>query len=156
MPWSWKTLADRAMDAALVPNMKSLENDLKLSAKYMPVQARVATTDATVTTIYTATIPVDTSVGVHGWVVARRTGGSAGAANDGAFYEVKFGAKNTSGTAALIGGAASVATVAEDVAGWNVTVSASGGTILVRVTGAADTNISWRWTGRSVSVKNEE
>ena len=153
MAWSWPKPDGFAV---LTAPMKALERHLNDAAKYWPIQEREITTDATVTTLYTLTVPVDTSVGVEGYVIARRTGGSAGAANDGAFYKVAFGAKNTSGTAALIGGAASVTTVAEDVAGWNVTVDASGGTIRVRVTGAANTNISWRWSGRSLSVKNEE
>lgn len=154
MAWAWKPVGG-AIGAVIDGPMKALENALKANEKYMPIKARVPTTDATVTTLYTAVIPVDTSVVVDGWIVARRTGGSSGAANDGAGYRVQFVAKNTSGTAALIG-SGTVTTLGESQAGWDVTLSASGDGIRVRVTGAANNAISWRWSGRSVSVKNEE
>jgi hypothetical protein len=155
MAWSWKPPADASLASLLLDAMKALESYLKGAEKYIPVQARVATTDATVATLYAATIPVDTTVIVSGHVVARRTGGSAGAANDGAGYVVEFCAKNTTGTAALIG-AGTVTVLGESQAGWDCTLSASAGTIRVRVTGAANNNVSWRWSGRSLSVKNEE
>ena len=155
MAWSWKPPRDAGLADQLHGSMKSLEDELKRGDKYFPIQARVATTDATVTTLYAASIPVDHSVIVSGYVVARRTGGSAGSANDGAGYRVEFVAKNTSGTAALIG-AGSVTVLGESQAGWDVTLSASGGTIHVRVTGAANNNVSWRWTGKTIAVKNED
>ncbi len=155
MKWAWKPPADSRIAALLLEPMKALERWTTDVEKYMTIRARVATTDATVTTVYTQTIPVDHTVIVSGYVVARRTGGSAGAANDGAGYRVEFCAKNTTGTAALIG-AGTVTALGESQAGWDVTLSASGGTILVRVTGAANNNVSWRFTGRSVSVMNEE
>lgn len=140
------------MWTAPTPQFKGLENELAQTAKYLPVQAVMRTTDATVTTLYEADVPVDKTVIVTGYVVARRTGGSGGSANDGAGYRVEFVAKNTSGTAALIG-AGSVTVLGESQAGWDVTLSASGGTIRVRVTGAASNNITWAWTGRTLSVK---
>lgn len=133
-------------------DLKSLENELGIRAKYLPVQAVVRTTDATVTTLYAAPITVNETMVFRGFVVARRTGGSSGATNDGAGYRVEFVAKNTSGTAALIG-AGSVTVLGESQAGWDCTLSASGGTIRVRVTGAANNNITWAWTGKSLSVK---
>lgn len=153
MQWHWPKFPGAL--AVLDGPMKALESALAASAKYAPIQARVATTDATVTTLTALTIPVDTTVVVDGWVVARRTGGSSGSANDGAGYRVQFVAKNTSGTAALIG-SGTVTTLGESQAGWDVTLSASGATIRVRVTGAANNNISWRWSGRSLSVTNED
>lgn len=148
--WTFKPISEQ-LDSLLRPNMKALEDELQRSSKYLPTQAKARTTDATVTTLYTATIPVDHSVVVSGYVVARRTGGSAGAANDGAGYRVEFVAKNTAGTAALIG-SGSVTVLGESQAGWDVALSASGGAILVRVTGAANNNVTWAWTGRSLSV----
>lgn len=152
MSWSWREVGNDMVDPLFRAPMKDLENELARIGKVLDAQKRVATTDATVTTIQTVVCPVDTTTLVSGFVVARRTGGSAGSANDGAGYRVEFVAKNTSGTAALIG-AGTVTTLGESQAGWDVTLSASGGTILVQVTGAANNAIQWRWTGRSFSVK---
>ena len=41
----------------------------------------------------------------------------------------------------------------ESQAGWNCTLTASGGSILVRVTGAVDNNVTWSWSGKRLSVK---
>lgn len=148
--WSWSKLSGALAD--LNAPMKGLENDLAHRAKYLPVQAVVRTTDATVTTLYAAPITVNETMVFSGYVVARRTGGSAGATNDGAGYRVEFCAKNTAGTAALIG-AGSVTVLGESQAGWDCTLSASGGTVRVRVTGAANNNVTWAWSGKSLSVK---
>ena len=83
--------------------------------------------------------------------MARRTGGASGATNDGAGYRVEFCAKNTTGTAALIG-AGTVTVLGESQGGWDVTLSASGGNILIRVTGAAANNVSWAWSGKTLSI----
>jgi hypothetical protein len=105
-------------------------------------QNRVATTDATVATIHTVTIPASTTVGVSGVVVARRTGGVAGSAEDGAMYEFKAAYKNVAGTATLIG-SSTITAIAEDQAAWDLTLVPSSGNVLIRVTGAVDNNITW-------------
>lgn len=104
--------------------------------------AKVLTTDATVTTLYTFTLPTSTSYLIECYVVARRTGGSAGTAEDGAGYVVRGQYKNVSGTATLIG-AVSQIFVAESQAGWDATLTVSAGTVLLRVTGAVSNNVSW-------------
>jgi hypothetical protein len=143
MAWTWREPLNDAM--------QQLQRYLGDAEKYLPVRSIVRTTDATVTTLFSANIPVNTTVIVEGYVAGRRTGGSGGAANDGAGYRVTFCAKNTSGTAALIG-AGAVTVIGESQAGWDVTLDASGGTIRVRVTGAANNNITWAWTTKSLSV----
>lgn len=150
--WRWSPLADEKLGQLLNAPMSALVNYLGLAEKVHPRQDVFRTTDATVAVLHTEKIPVDTSVLVVGGVVARRTGGSAGAANDGAGYVVEFAAKNTAGTAALLA-AATVRTTGESQAGWNVTVVATGGDVLVKVTGALDNNIVWAWTGKTLSVK---
>jgi hypothetical protein len=75
-------------------------------------------------------------------VTARRTGGSAGAAEDGASYIVAATVKNVGGTATLIGAVSALYT-AEDQAAWNCTIDVTGATARVRVTGAANNNITW-------------
>lgn len=129
-----------------------LKNALEHAERNAYAHDRIKTTDATVTTLSTVVVPVDHTLLVDGFVVARRTGGLSGSTNDGAGYRVQFVAKNTAGTAALIG-SGTITVLGESQAGWDVTLSASSGNILVRVTGAAQNDIEWRWTARAFSVK---
>jgi hypothetical protein len=105
-------------------------------------QNRLATTDATVTTIHTIAIPASTTVALIAHVNARRTGGAAGTAEDGAFYIRAATFKNVAGTATQIGATTAIHTN-EDQAGWDVTFAVAGGNALVQVTGAVDNNITW-------------
>ena len=158
LQWTWTSLSPQTVKAigdlvdVLNTRMAALQGVVaSIMAGDRRVHARVATTDATVTTIATEAMPVNTTTLVWGYVVARRTGGAAGSANDGAAYKVEFVAKNTSGTATVLG-TAIVTVIGESVGGWNCTVSASGGNVLVRATGAADTNITWKWSKRQFRV----
>lgn len=159
MAWSWETvgaaLAAKPLEfvSRINARMKALENHLATIANTFTVDARVATTGATVTTVKTVTIPVSTSYLVSGYVVSRRTGGSSGSAEDGAAYRVEFVAKNAAGTAALIG-SGTVTLVGESQAAWDVTLSASSGNVLIQVTGAANNNVTWYWVGQSVGVSS--
>lgn len=101
----------------------------------------VNTTDATVTTIHTITLATDTQYTINGSVRARRTGGSAGTTGDGAGYSFFAVVKNISGVASLVSTADIVSK--EDQAGWDFTITATGSTILARVTGAVNNNITW-------------
>lgn len=154
MKWQWDSLHTDALSALNGP-MKKLENYLALIAKTFPVQSRVITTDGNATTIRTIPVPVNHTLLIVGYVVARRTAGSAGATNDGAAYRLEVVAKNTAGTAAEIA-AETLTVIGESQAGWTVAASASGGSLLIRVTGAADNTVSWRWTERTFAVMNEE
>lgn len=116
-------------------------------------QARVATTDATVTTLATITIPATTTVHIRAEVVARRTGGTAGTAEDGAAYEIQAAVKNVAGTATIIGAVGAVFT-AEDQAAWNATIDVSGATARIRVTGAANNSVSWHTTFKTYLVSS--
>lgn len=102
----------------------------------------VRTTDATVTTI--KTIPINILSVVRIWVEtsAVRTGGNSGSAGDSAGYVLTATVKNVSGTAALVG-AVTVVSASEDQPAWDCTISVSGGTAIVTVTGASSNNISW-------------
>lgn len=104
--------------------------------------ATVSTTNATVTTIATIPIPSNTTVLIEGKVVARRTSGVAGSAQDGAGYIIAGTFKNISGTATDIGTSSIYS--AEDQAAWSVGFNKSGGNALVQVTGATDNNIDWK------------
>lgn len=117
-------------------------------------QNRVATTSATVTTIHTVAVPASSTLGVSGFVTARRTGGASGTAEDGAFYRVEFVAKGNAGNNAALIGSATVTTVGESQAGWNVTATASAGNVLIQVTGAASNNVTWHFTGDVFKLSN--
>jgi hypothetical protein len=108
-------------------------------------QNRAATTDATQTTLQTIAISASKTYLIEARVVARRTGGTAGSADDGAAYVRRGVYKTVSGTVTLIGSVQDDLT-SEDVAGWDCTLDISTTNVRVRVTGAADTNITWHST----------
>lgn len=109
-------------------------------------QGRVTTTDATVTTLMSYTLTAARAYLIEARVTAHRTGGAAGAADDSAAYIVYAGAKHTGGVAALITAVGADYTD-EDQAGWNATIDVDGANaIRVRVTGAANNNITWHCT----------
>lgn len=115
-------------------------------------QNRVATTNATITTLHTHAIPASTTLWMEARVTARRTGGSAGTAEDGAAYTVRAAFKNVAGVATMIG-AVDPAFTREDQAGWDATIDVDGaGNARVRVTGATNNNITWHATIRTWQV----
>lgn len=109
------------------------------------VHARLATTNATPGVLWTWSPP---SAEEKTWlitakVIARRTGGSGGSAQDSAGYVRVACFNNDGGTVALVGSAGNVFT-AEDQAGWDCTIAVTGGAAVeVQVTGALNNNISW-------------
>lgn len=116
-------------------------------------QNRAATTDATVTTLHSFTIPASTTFHLTVWVTARRTGGAAGTAEDGAGYMIAATIKNVAGTATLIG-AVNQLVVQEDQAAWDATIDVTAATARVRVTGALDNNVTWHMTARVHQVSS--
>lgn len=114
-------------------------------------QNRVVTTNATVTTLHTFTIPASTTYMIEIKVQARRTGGVSGSAEDGAGYIRRATIKNVAGTATIIGSVQDDYT-AEDQAAWDCTIDVTGATARARVTGAASNNITWHMTARTWAV----
>lgn len=114
------------------------------------VEKRITTTDATPTTIYTFPIQSSTCSRIKVVVVARRTGGSSGTAEDSATYEINESYRNVSSTATLIGSANNVTD--EVNAAWACATSISSGNVNLVVTGAANNNISWHMTVRVYQV----
>lgn len=151
MAWTWGSLGELSASALNAP-MKALENYLGRAEREFFVRDRVQTTDGTVTTISTIPVPVDTTLLIVAYIVARRTGGTSGSANDGAAYRLEVAAKNTAGTAAELA-AETLAVIGESQAGWTVASSASSGNILLRVTGAADNTVIWKSSVRTLAVK---
>lgn len=114
-------------------------------------QNRVATTDATQTTLHTVTLATGQTVLIEAYVTARRTGGTAGTAEDGAGYVIRGTYKNVAGTATLIA-QLNLDYTAESVAAYDATFTVSGATVLVKVTGVASTNVTWHATVRVYRV----
>lgn len=110
----------------------------------------VSTTDATTTTLATIAIPSSTTVLIEAKVYARRTGGTAGSAEDAAGYLITACYKNVGGAATEVGETAVF--TAEDQAGWAATITASSGNALIRVTGAVDNNVDWKATYKVSAV----
>jgi hypothetical protein len=104
-------------------------------------QATVATTDATVTTLDTFTVPTDTTVLVEYRIAGRRTGGVSGTAGDSYTYVRTARVSNIAGTLSIFNLQSDF--TSESIAGANATLDVTGTTIRCRVTGAATTNISW-------------
>ena len=129
----------------LLSRLKALEQEFertKIIERPATIEGYVTTTDATLTTVATIPIPASTSVMMEIHVVGRRTGGSAGSAEDGAGYIIQALYKNVAGVATLIG-LGNLDFTAESQIAWNATHAVSGGNVLVRVTGAVNNNISW-------------
>ncbi len=103
---------------------------------------RLATTDATQTTLLTLPLLADYTYLIEVRVFARRTGGASGTAQDGAGYVLRGCYKTVAGVATLIG-AGNADFTAESQAGWDATLAVSGNAVLVRVTGAAGNNVTW-------------
>lgn len=75
-------------------------------------------------------------------VVARRTGGAAGATNDAAAYKFIGLFVNDSGTTTLLG-SVNKTVIFEDQAAWDADLVAASPYVRVQVTGALDNNIDW-------------
>ena len=114
------------------------------------VQNRAATTDATLTTLHTFAVPATTTFAVEIVVIARRTGGSAGTAEDGARYKIDAVYKNVAGVATIIGARTRLRD--ESVNGYNCDVATTAGNVLVRVTGVVNTQITWHMSARVWAV----
>lgn len=109
---------------------------------YRCFQNRVATTDATVTAIYTITLNDESAYLVTSYITARRTTGSGGTPGDSAGYTLVGTFKRTGGgTATQVG--ATIKTAQEDQAAWDADFGVSGNNVLVNVTGALNNTITW-------------
>ena len=116
-------------------------------------QNYVNTTNATATLLHTFTVPASTTLGIEVIVVARRTGGAAGTAEDGAGYDMKAVYQNAAGTATIIG--AAIKNVwGENQAAWDINFVAASGTVRLEVTGAANNNVTWHMTARTWAVSS--
>lgn len=112
---------------------------------YMPPDSptwlqNVSTTNATQTTLHTFKIPQGKTYRISYRIIGRRTGGSAGTAGDTAVFENKATYKNVAGVVTQVG--------ADDgftfnLLLWSVAKPISGETLVLKVTGSANNNITW-------------
>lgn len=108
-------------------------------------QARVATTDGTATVLHTVPITANRTYYINAKVIARRTGGAAGTADDGAGYDSHTFWTTKTGTVTQLGGTFEPA-AGEDQAGWGLSYVVSGANVQIKVTGAANNNVTWHGT----------
>lgn len=120
------------------------------NANWEMFQAQVSTTDATATTLTSFTVPTDSAVYLKARIIGRRTGGASGSNGDAAVYERSARFKNVGGTVTI----ANLQTdyTSEDQNGWNGTLDVSGTSARVRVTGAANNNITWTVTYEVITL----
>lgn len=126
-------------DALLLGNSAS---QVGLTTGFIVREATTTTINATPVILMIYSAPANKTTFLEARVVARRTGGTAGTAEDGAAYLLRGVYKNAGSLAELIG-AVQTDFTEESQAGWTATLTISNSDIRVSVTGAADNNISW-------------
>lgn len=114
------------------------------NANWEMFQAQTTTTDATTTTLTSVTVPTDSAMLMEARIVGRRTGGTGGANGDAVVYVRTARFKNISGTVTIANLQSDY--TSEDQAAWNGTLDVSGASARIRVTGAANNNITWTVT----------
>lgn len=117
------------------------------------VEGTINTTNATPATLLTIAIPASTTVEIEMSVIARRTGGTAGTAEDAAAYRRIGTYKTVAGVVTLVGALTTIHVV-EDQAGWEATLVISGTNVIVQVTGATNNNVSWQGAARVKKVSS--
>ena len=106
----------------------------------------VATTDATVTTIDTIEVPTGQAILLNARVISRND-----AFDEKGGFDVEAVYCNDTGTVTLQG-VAPTNLFKQAQAGWNVTFVISGTNVLIRVKGAAATNIDWKCARQTLKV----
>lgn len=120
------------------------------NANWEMFQAQTTTTDATATTLQSVTVPTDSTLWIRAKIIGRRTGGSGGANGDSAVYERTARFKNVGGTVTI--NQLQSDYTSEDQIGWNGTLDVSGTSARMRVTGAANNNITWTVTYEVITL----
>jgi hypothetical protein len=114
-------------------------------------QFRGTTTQAVATNIGAFTPTVSTQTTVQAIVTARRTGGIAGTADDGAGYVLNATFKiGSAGAVTRLG--STISAIGESQSAWTADIVEASGDIAVQCTGAANNNVTWHATVRSYAV----
>lgn len=100
----------------------------------------LATTDATITTIYTLPVPTDKTIAFKATFVARRTGGTSGANGDGGSYTIEGSVINASGTVTR-----NITITSFNLGAFTgaVTAPVLGTDLLLRCQGVTNYNVAW-------------
>jgi hypothetical protein len=110
-------------------------------------QQWVTTTNATPTTLATIPITASNTYYIRAVVIARRTGGASGTADDGGAFVDAAAYTTKAGVVTMLlpaAGAPEIENIVRrDVAGLDCALVISGTNILVQVTGIASTNYTW-------------
>ncbi len=107
------------------------------------IVSTVNTTDASPTAVYTVNIPTGALIDIASTVVAKRTGGTAGSAGDGARYQIRGLYRNIAGTVSIIG-TLEYPFLDESLEAYDATFTVSGASVIIEVTGVVNTNIAWQ------------
>lgn len=114
------------------------------------LKGSASTTDATATTIITIPTQTDQSLVIKALVSGRRTGGSAGTANDSYAAERTLRVKNDGGTVSIYSVTSNF--TSKDQNAFTCIFIVSGTNVLVQVQGAANNNLSWMTTAQVLAV----
>ena len=134
----------------IVRSSLRMSDSVATNANWELFQAQVLTTDATTTTLQSVTVPTDSVMYLTAKIVGRRTGGSGGAAGDSVVYERTARFKNIGGTVTM--NQLQSDYTSEDQLLWNGTFDVSGTSARMRVTGAANNNITWTVTYEVITL----
>lgn len=122
------------------------------NANWEMFQGQTTTTDATATTLTSVTVPTDSVMFLRVKIVGRRTGGSAGNPGDSAIYERTARFKNVGGTVTINQLQSDYTSEELLQTGWNGTMDVSGTSARIRVTGAANNNVTWTATYEVITL----
>lgn len=108
------------------------------------LQDSVITTNSTVTTLQSFTLPSDCVALVEARILGMRTSGTSGSVGDSASYVRTARIKSIAGVVTLDDLQSDY--TSEDKKGWNGTIDVNSGNVRVRVGGAANTTVKWHCT----------
>jgi len=105
--------------------------------------ATINTTDATITTLQTIAIPTDTVYMIEARITCRKTAGAGvGTIGNGNGY-IRVACYANIGGVVTISGVVQSSFTGEGIGAFNATLTISGTNVLVRVTGAANDDVTW-------------
>lgn len=122
------------------------------NANWEVFQAQTTTIDATATTLQSVTVPTDSTLLLIAKIVGRRTGGTGGANGDSAVYIRTARYKNVGGTVTINNLQTDYTSEEITQIAWNGTLDVSGTSARIRVTGAANNNITWTVTYEVITL----
>lgn len=120
------------------------------NSNFETFQADASTTNNAYVTAATVAIPTDSAVIIKVFAVGRRTGGSAGTAQDAGVYERTARFKNTAGIVSIFN--LQTDYTSEDQANFDVTMDTSGTDARIRVRGQTNNNLNWTLTYCVMSI----